>query len=148
MASNTQSTRISAHGKIFKGILVVDIPSSWSENPLHRQKKEIPIRYWRVKPTSILGSADWHPSTCLDNTITDHRGRQIQFRIHNKAKNEKFLSEEFLQLCKGPSEVLCDGIMEDIQDNYFPYTMIFSGKSDWVFHMAENSCNNPIDFII
>lgn len=146
MSFNTRSTRTAACGKVCKGILVLDIQSPYCNNPLARQRKQIPIRYWLVKPATTDYTSEWHPSTCQDNTITDYRGQQIQFRIHNRAKYGKFLPAEFLQLCKEPSEVVCDGIQEDSQNNYFPYTMIFSEKPDWTFFMASDANNNPMDF--
>ena len=131
-----QSTR-DTPGKIFKGILVIQA-----------QKQEIPIRYWLVKPATTDYTREWQPSVCEKNIITDCFGRQIQFRIHNKAKYAKFIPEEFTQLCNGPSKVLCDGILKEIKDNYFPYTMIFSDKPEWIFYMATNACNNPMDYIM
>jgi hypothetical protein len=137
MSSVSQQSTRATPGKIFKGILV-----------LQAQKQEIPIRYWLVKPATIDYTSEWQPSICENNIITDCFGQQIQFRIHNKAKNGKFLSEEFTQLCEGPSEVLCDGIEILTKENYLPYTMIFSDKPEWTFYMATNSCNQLVDYIM
>ena len=156
MSSVSQTTRITGMGKSFKGILMLDIIEPKSRNPIQRQMKEIPnpiqrqmkeipIRYWLVEH-SKSDNAIWQPSKCENNTITNCFVQRIQFRIHNKAKYAKFLPEEFKQLCKGPSMVLCDGIDEDILDNYFPYIMNFYEKPLWTFYMATNSCNQPMDF--
>jgi hypothetical protein len=150
MSFNTRSTRTAECGKVCKGILVLDIQSPYCNNPLARQRKQIPIRYWLVKQADpATGYAEWRPSTCQDNTITDYRGQQLQFRIHNRAKYGKFLPAEFLQLCKGPaSEVVCDGLLDKVNErnNYYPYTMNFCEHPDWMFFMACDSSCMPIDY--
>jgi hypothetical protein len=141
-------TPIPPSGRICKGLLELDIQSPHCSGPLARQRKQIPIRYWIIKEATKHSTSNWHPSVCEKNVITDCFGCQIQFRIYNKAKYEAFLPEEFIRMCNGPSEVLCDGITELEKDNYYPYTMIFIDKPEWVFYMATDASNDSIDFIM
>jgi hypothetical protein len=149
LISNMQTTRCSkmqttrcSNIKICKGILVIPHDS------IPHTLREIPIRYWFVKPATPDNTSKWQPSICEKNIITDYRGLQFQFRIHNKAKYGKFLPEEFKQLCIGPSEVLCTGILTDWTRTYYPFEMIFSDKPEWKFYMATDACCQPIDYIV